>query len=416
MLNKIKEIKKDELLRGSAILFVMIMLYNFFNYVFQISMAKLLGPADYGILAVLMSIIYVFTIPSEAIQNIMTKHISLLSLKKDEGKIKYFVIKSLKKGLIFSLILFLIFVSISSLISDFLAINNHLIILTGAFIFFAFLVPILRGVLQGKKSFTALGTNMLIESFFKVTVSILLVYIGFRVYGPIIGILISLLVPLFIILFVNLPLTKVKMKKNDKYIPKKIYLTSLPIMISALAIVLMYSIDIIFARRFFSEDLAGQYAFVSLIGKIIIFVSSAIGKAMFPISIGNFHTGRDNKPLLKKSLSLVALLSFASLILYALIPEFLVKILSLGSNEYIAASHLLFNLGLAYSFISLSYIIILYKLSQNKLNKSAWALSIFLIIQIILLNVFNKDLYSYTLAMLFSSLLIFLYSIFLIEK
>lgn len=46
MLDKIKEMRKDELLKGSLILFIMMGVFNIFNYAFQISMAKMLGPAD----------------------------------------------------------------------------------------------------------------------------------------------------------------------------------------------------------------------------------------------------------------------------------------------------------------------------------------------------------------------------------
>ncbi len=52
----IKRIWSSELGRGAIILLVMINIYNVLNFAFHFSMARLLGPADYGILAVLMSL------------------------------------------------------------------------------------------------------------------------------------------------------------------------------------------------------------------------------------------------------------------------------------------------------------------------------------------------------------------------
>lgn len=413
MIEKINVLKRDELVRGSFILFFMIVLYNLFNYVFQISMAKFLGPADYGILAVLMSIIYVFSIPSEAIQTIIAKYTSIFLIKREHGKVKDLLIRSLKKGLLFALVLYLFYAILSIFISHFLDINNVLILITGLFIFIVFLLPSIRGFLQGSRKFFALGSNLVIESLSKLLISLVLVYFGWKVFGAVIGVVVGTSVALLLgILFAK----KVITSKREKFNSDGIYKSSIPIVIATVCIVLMYSLDIILARRFFAAEIAGQYAFVSLIGKTIIFVSSAIGKAMFPISTGNFERGVNNNSVLKKSLYIVTLLSALSLMLYLWIPKTIVRLISLGSPEYLAASPILFNLGLAYSLISMSYIIFLYKLSQNKMNKSAWFLVIFLLIQSLLLFTFNDSLVDYSQAILSSALLIFLYSLFLVKK
>ena len=83
MFKKIKKIWEDELIKGSFILFVLIGFFNLFNYLFQMSMARMLGPSDYGILAVLMSFIYIFSIPSEAIQTIISRYTSKFNIKKE---------------------------------------------------------------------------------------------------------------------------------------------------------------------------------------------------------------------------------------------------------------------------------------------------------------------------------------------
>jgi O-antigen/teichoic acid export membrane protein len=412
MINRIKEIKKDELVAGSAILFIMIVLYNFFNYIFQMSMAKFLGPADYSILAVLMSIIYVFAIPAEVIQTVVTKYTSILSVREEKGKIKDLLIRSLKKGLILSSILFIIFCVISIFISSFLSINYNLLVITGFFIFLVFLIPPIRGVLQGRKKFFTLGKNMLLESTSKLILSIILVILGFKVFGAIVSVILGTSLAL---IFGFIPIKDIIKSKRENFDAINIYSKNLPIIIATISIVLIYSIDIILARRFFTPELAGQYAFISLIGKVIIFVSSAIGKAMFPISTREYEIGK-NSNVLKKSIILVMIMSVASLIVYLAIPEITVKIISLGSDQYVSASNILFFLGLAYSLISFSYIIVLFNLSINKMNKSSWLLSLFLIIQVILLSIFNDNLIEYSLATLFSSLLIFLYSLFLIRK
>lgn len=414
MINKLKRIKTDELVRGSIILFLLIMVYNLLNYVFQISMAKTLGPEDYGVLAVLMSIVYVFSIPSEAIQTVVTRYASILSARKKYGNIKDLLIRFSKKGFVFGLIIFIIYSLFSIFfLSNFLNINYLLLIITGLFIFIVFILPIQRGILQGMKKFTSLGTNFIFESASKVIISLALVFLGFKVYGAISALILGSIIALYFASSSIKIVIKSK-RKSQKFVDP--YTSNLPILIATISIVLMYSLDIILARRFFSPLVAGQFAFVALIGKVIVFVGSSIGKTMFPISSEAFSKGNKTENILKKSIIMVSLFSIFTLVLYYIMPEIIVSIISLGSTQYLAASHILFTLGLAYSLLGLAYIIILYKLSINKMIKSSYLTLLFVVLQVILLFIYHKDIVQYSLVLLFSNLLIFLYSLFLLRK
>src|SRR3989338_1959753 len=89
----------NELGRGAFILFITINIFNLLNFLFHFSMGRLLGPAAYGILAVLMSLVYIYNIPSEAIQNIISRYTSKFNIKKEHGKIKSLLFKGLFKGI-----------------------------------------------------------------------------------------------------------------------------------------------------------------------------------------------------------------------------------------------------------------------------------------------------------------------------
>jgi len=413
MLKKFNYIKRDELVRGSFILFTMLLFYNILNYVFQISMARMLGPADYSILAALMSIIYVFSIPNEAIQTVVSTLTSRLNTKNKLGMIKDLLIRSLSKGTALALVLFIVFIPVAIFLSNFLSISISLLIITGLFIFNVFTFSVTRGILQGSKKFKALGSNLIIESFLKVVFSIILVTIGWKVYGAIFGVILGWIISFILSFYLIKTITKAKRKKEDF---GNIYSNNLPVLIAMTSVVLMYSLDIIFARRFFSPFNAGEFAFVSLIGKVIFFVSMAIGKALLPISTEGFTKGKETSKLFKKSVFLVTCISLIALLLYYSYPEQIIKLISLGSNQYLGASHLLFEVGLAYAFLSISNIIILYRISINKISKEAYSLLIFPIIQIILFFIYNNNLSEFTLALLISNTLLFLYTLFLAKN
>lgn len=412
MIEVIKDFKKklsgDELIKGSIILFLMIGIFNLFNYIFQMSMARLLGPADYSILAVLMSFVYIFSVPSETIQTVVSKYTSRFNINNSFGKMKDLLLRSLKKGVVISLITFLIFLPIAFLLSNFLKIGVWLIILIGIFIFFTFTMPIIRGIIQGRKKFTSLGVNLIVESLIKIILAISLVLLGFKVYGAIGGLLISEVIT-FVLAFYAIKEVTSSKRKSENY--RGVYSTNFPILIMITSITLIYSLDIILARRFFSPILAGQYAFVSLIGKVILFSSSAIGKAMFPISSESFVKRKKTTGILKKSIIIVSLISGIALFFYLFFPEFIIRIISLGSDQYLGAANILFVVGLAFSFISLSNILITYNISINKMGKSSLFLLLFVLLEVILLSIFNSNLLEFSIALLFVSFAMLIYSI-----
>src|SRR3989344_1580833 len=263
---------KDELVKGSIILFVMIALFNFLNYVFQILMNKMLGPSEYGVLAFLMSIMYIFGIPSEAIQTIVSRYTSKFNAKKEYGKIKDLLIRSLKKFIGISIILFILFTIFSFIfISHFFNISIYLLAITGLLIVTSFILPISRGILQGRKKFFALGFNLITDAVLKIIFGVLLVFIGIKAYGGIISLVIST-AGAFILSFVFIKeITKAKRVTGEF---ENIIKYNIPNLFAISCIVLMYSLDIILAKKFFSPEILGQYAFVSLIALVISFIKT----------------------------------------------------------------------------------------------------------------------------------------------
>lgn len=410
MLNKIKN---DELVKGSFILFIMILAFNLLNYLFQISMARMLGPSDYGVLAVLMSLVYILGIPSEAIQLVVSKYTSRFNLKNSFGKMKELIYRSMKRGFLFSCLIFVLFLPVAFFLSIYLKIEFFLIAITGLFIFYVFFVPIMRGVIQGRKKFKELGWTMVVESLSKVILAVIFVLIGLKVYGAIIGFVIAGVIAFFVsVLFIKEVFAS--KKENESF--AGVYSSGLNVSLVITSIVLMYSLDILFARKFFSPELAGKYAFVSMIGKTILFTSLAISKTLFPLSSENFESGKKTFSLFKKAILLVSLIAVAALLLFLFFPIFVIKIVSLGSLQYTDASEILFIIGLAFSMTAISNVIFTYNISINKMKKSSCFLLFFVLLQIVLLNIFNSSLLEFSLALLVVNFIMFLYALLTIEK
>jgi len=405
-----KKIFSSELGRGASILFITIGIFNFLNLLFHFSMGRLLGPVDYGTLAVLMSLMYIYNIPAEAIQNIITKYTSKFNLKKENKKIKFFMFKSLKKGFKIALWIFLIATLFAIFLSKFLGINFWLILLTNVLIFSAFSNPITSGVLQGRKKFKILGINMILSSGLKLVFAISLVIIGFKVFGAMIGVLIGVFSGLIFSFYFNREIIE---EKEEKVPFKNIYSKSVPYFISTLVIFLIFSLDIILAKRFFSPELAGQYSVLSMLGKIIFFGTVAISKAMFPLTSEKHESNENHFELFKKSILIIASICVIAVGIYAFFPKLVVGILY--GNQYLNVAPYLIYSGLALSFLSLSNLVLIYGLSINGLRKSHY-LFIFLIIEIILLSLFHSSILEYILAFMVCNIIIFICSFLFIKQ
>ena len=200
---KLKESFNNELFKASFILLILMNVSNVLNYVFHFVMGRMLGPVDYGILAVLTSIIYIFSVPTTAIQTLVAKHTTRLGVNKEYGKIKgLFKIMIIEASLL-AACLFIIFLVLSLFFAESLKISMGLLILTGIYLFGAFISPIGTGILQGSKKFSVWGWNSILNSVIKIVLAIVLVLLGFRVYGPVIGFILGTVLSfLFILPFI----------------------------------------------------------------------------------------------------------------------------------------------------------------------------------------------------------------------
>lgn len=395
------------LIKGSLVLLISFNLFNVINFVFHFGMARLLSISDYGILLTLFSIIYLLAVFSESIQLVIVKY---SSRENDGGKLKNLLMRSLKKSFFVSLFLFALYLVLAVPFSYLLKIEYPLMALNGVIIITLFLSPVSRGILQGKRRFKDLGVNMLIEAIIKLALALAFVYIGWRVYGAILGTFFGLLIAFFLSFIKLGDITK--SKEKPAYV-QDIYKYSKPAFVVNLAILLFYSLDVIIARIFFSEVAAGSYAIVSILAKTIFMGTQPISRAMFPLSAENKSGKKKSENIFLNSFAITFAAIISALILFYFFPEFIVKIFS--GKEIEMSSNLLFYLGIAIGLLSLSNLILLYKLSLGKIRGCAY-LFFLIIVEVFLLSFFSKDLFQFSIAFITAAAIFLWGVIFLVRE
>ena len=380
-------------IRCSMVLLVTSTIAAVIHYTFQFGMGRLLGPADYSILAAFFSILYIVQAPVQAVQLTLTKFIAEFKAKNDFSTIKHLLMRSTLKVFWVSIAVFLVFVIFSRQISDFLNISQITTTISFSFIFLGFFVlPGVRGFLQGLQKFRALGTNLIIESVTKLGLSLILVlFFGFGVAGAVWGTNISIFLAFFLALALLFAMfRKYSSKELDHTKKLEIYAYSIPMLVALLAITALYSVDVILVKHFFAASEAGIYAAASLVAKIIFIGLMPVSNAMFPKVAELNAKSQNSSGVFAKSLAIVIGLAALVTAVYCFMPSFVDKLLF--GPDYAAAVPLIGLFGIAISLLSVSYVFVNYYLALGK-TRFVYVLPIFTLAEAILVWFWHSTMY-----------------------
>ncbi len=388
---------KNEVVKASAYLFIALNIYNFLNYLFQFISARMLGAEGYSNIAVFMGVVYLLIIPSASILTIVSRYTTFFSASGRKGDIATIIRKASLKFIKIGAVMFFLLTVLSPFIGRFLKVNIGIIILS-AFLGGAMLIlSVYRGALQGMKRFREFGISYLTEGASKVILAVLLISF-FGVIGAVMGYVASFFISLGVSFFFIKDILKEKSRNGNI---SGIYNYSFPVLATLAGITLLYSIDLIIAKRFFPDDIAGKYAAIAMLGKAIFFATSPISLAAFPFMSEHYDAKKNGKSPMGKAMLIILLICSIAMLFYAIMPDFIINILF--GKEYTEFSQYLIYTGLSMSLLSISNMFAYYNLSNKNYN-SNYLIILAVVLQIILMSIFNNTIMQFILAFLFSQI------------
>lgn len=378
---------KDNILKGGIVLFLGMNLVSFANYIFNVTMGRMLGPIDYGGFVSIMSLLAIVGVPANTIQTAAAKFSAVFLAENKIGKIKYLIKYLTKKIAILGLAVFALLFILSHPIANFLKLGSTVPIMIFSFVaLIIFLVPINRGVIQGMQNFKGLSINLGLEPILKIAFGVILVIIGYKLNGAVLAILIA---NILVYAFGFLSLKKIFASKAESFPTKDFWHYSFPVLIGIFLLNFLTYGDVILAKHYLSLEEAGLYSGISTISKIVIYFGAPFIATMFP-KISDLHTrGKKHYPLLAQTIAVVFILSAAITAFFMLFPSFTIKILF--GNNFISASSYLGPLSLAMLLLSLATIFVNYYMAIGKKIYIVF-LSIFSVLLVILMNLYHNNL------------------------
>ncbi|RLB04106.1 MAG: hypothetical protein DRG83_05570 [Deltaproteobacteria bacterium] len=170
-------------------------------------------------------------------------------------------------------------------------------------------------------------------------------------------------------------------------------------LLAFLFLTLLYNLDVLLVKCFFTDLEAGYYMAAATIARMVFFGSTAIAGAMFPKvaawnEAGNGDTARE---LLRDALLYTGVLAGLGAFFLNTFPRFAVSLLFGGA--YIESAHLVGPLSIAMLFLSLSYVLSLYELALGA-RKFLYALMVGCLIQSTGIVIFHGRLGQVALVMI----------------
>ena len=382
-------------------MFIGIGLFNLFGLLYHFFMLRMLPPIDYGHLNALITLFMIISVPASTVQTTITKFVSTFQAKNQLDRVKSLYRHLLLLMLVIGLSLFLLISLGSSFISSFLQISSYgLILLLGASLFFAMVIPVPWGGLQGLQKFGSLALNLILNGGSKCVLGIVFVSLGLGVTGALSAVVVSYLITVILShLILKMSLSQEEKRVNPELNPverngtgfSKVYTYSFPVGLTLLCFMALTNIDLILVKHYFLPIEAGYYSIAQMVGKIIFIFSFPIVMVMFPkiASLKMEDQGKKARSILGHSLTTGAFLCGGATIVSLLFPSLIVQFLS--GEVYLECVPLVGLFSINMSIYSLSLILLYYQLSIDR-KGFIYPLVLCTLIQSGLIVLFHKSL------------------------
>ena len=360
-------IKKSHFLKHNAVFFFGSVAVGGLNYLYYPILGRLMQPAAFGELQVLVSLFLQFTIFLNVLGMIS---VTILSNYRRSDKAHRVLFEIEKLSVYIALLMLVMSIIFGGWLQVQLRFESSI---PFAALALALLVSIpltfRSSYARAQKRFGIASMSQLIGAAAKMTFSAGLVVIGLGVTGAVFGIVVAQFVAFLYAaryaarIGFNRPAdTNYKTKPDIKVVLPELRFAGVTF-VSLLVVTLMMSIDVIAVKYFFDAHTAGLYAGIATVARIIFFLAAPIAQVLIPM-VTIKESLKNNIKLLVKSLLLTVLICGSVLLACCMAPELIVKILM--GPSYIAYADLLPSLALVVFIISIVNLVFMYYLALRQ--------------------------------------------------
>ena len=377
-----------------------------FDYLFNIISGRLLVPSQYSILVTTLAILQILLHATNVIRNVIAYYTADLAAKSSRFKnMASFFLTGFRWGWRWGIVAAVVMLGLSFPLADLLQFPSAAPFWAVALaLIMLFVRPVTDGTLQGLQSFRQLAGVAVFQSILRVAAAIVLISLGLQAFGAVLALPVATFSALGLALYFlrdyfnvqNLDQVEVdtRVDVSSRY--------SAETFIGFVAYAIMINSDVLFTRSFFPGVQVDMYAAVVTLGKIILFVSVAVGMTLFPKAIERQANNEPVLPLLLLALGGTLAPGLAMTALYFLFPGPIVELVF--RNEFINPGMILGLVGLATTLFAGINIWLNFALSTGR-GRFVYLLSGIVLLQLGGMLLFNGTLAQFVAVLIAAGLL-----------
>lgn len=338
------------------------LMVNVGNYIYNLLLGRILGPAAFADAAILITLLLVLSFLGMTFQIVTSKYAVLF----DDLNRAVFIKIITRTALFFGILIGALIVIFNKKLEEiFHTETSEMFLIFGFGIPLYFLISINRGLYQGSNGLHKMAITYQTEMISRLAITLLTVLFLPNIPSSVsvaLGILISFVFGLFP--FQKNILTSTKTLQKEIINTKSIYVFFGLTAFYEFTQIIINNSDILLVKHYFSNDQAGLYASLALIGRVVYFVAWMFVMLLLPKVIQLKKEGKNTQPILMQYVLYIALLSTVIVGGTYLFPELIVHLM-FGDN-YSAIAPLLWKYALATSVFAIANIFAYYFLSIDK--------------------------------------------------
>jgi len=407
---------KDKLISNTTYLFLDWFFIALFSMFFWMIVGKSLSPESYGIIATSIQIsLFLSHLTLLGLGTASRKLISELSEKGIKNKVQGIINYSLKTVTFTSVVLVLILILFSFQISPYLKLKPEAIWIVSFLIVFGSIGGILGSFYHGFQNMKKFFLTNFFGHLMKVIFPLILIFLGFGYFGPLIGLTLCYLVILITRLdkkFFTIP--------KKMIIDKKLILNfSIPSFITMIFSLLFDKTQYIILTFLKTVETTGFFAIAGTISFFIPVIPSVLSTALFPI-ISGLDVDRDKKTKRKYLIRLVFRYALFIILPTAIFLVLFSKyvILFFSSPEYLPGAIFLPFLTVAGVFLGLGNLFLssLYAIGKPKTPRNIQIISTLIYLSSVIPLTYYFSGMGLAIAYLMTTIIIFFLSFIFMRK
>lgn len=357
---------QGRIVSGSLTLLIGSALVSLLNLVYNVGVARLLGPAAFGEVAAVYTLLMLISCITLSFQLVCAKFVA--RNETTAGKVAVYM-GLRRRAWVFGIAIASLLILASEPVAAYLNLDSPtLVILLAVGIAFYIPLGVRRGGMQGIYAFRRLAVNFLLEGIVKLGGAFLLIHFGLGVNGAIAAVTASEVAAYAF----GHPGRELEAAPQPG-LPAS-FGEGMQAIIFFIGQVVINNVDIILVKHFFAAEAAGLYAAAALVGRVVYMSSWSVVSAMFPISAGLRATKAKDRDVLLTPLLIVVLITGSFTLGLWLFPNLVWRaVFGAGFvNQNLSFySSLLVLYAAATGVYSLAVVFITYEMSR-KVASSAW--------------------------------------------